>query len=265
MPKFTLSFKGLVLHIANEDGSRTAVLVNDHHHVPRLEIPSSVEVEEEGVGKGGEWNGEVTGDYREYDLKGRKVEIENVATSAVIVDSSFEKLVPKLQAILEGDFIPGEDDLMDEVRHKESKEAAAYVDYSGGTLSVLECFLIGASFVPPIAGDPRCIGQTILFAGSTTTGSRITIKDGLGNSLIVPDGTEIGIKNTAPGRGGHHLAYGRLLNSKKKPRPMVEDGECTACVHQKGAFMESKSDRTEQEGWDSAASLSIECSNSQWP
>lgn len=262
MPSFTLFFTGLILHRANDDGSRTAILVHAHHHDPRLIIPVGSRVSEDQG-----WRGTLIGSSLVYDLHKRVVAIDQIENSATIVDQSFVDRVPRLQEVLETRFDPVADDLENDVKGKKPKDdvAVAYVDYRGGTLSVFDCFQKEADFEPTVAGFPRCIGRRIQFAGRTTEGLNLTLTDGRGSSLVVLGGSNIAIMNTASGKG-HHIEYGRLLKSKKKPRTMAERGVCTTCLPtEEETFAESKSDRAEQLSERYTRGLSIECSNSQWP
>lgn len=279
MSDFTITFNGLIMHYDRGASGKSAVLVHDEpDHVPELIISKTARDSESG------WTGTLVGNNYVYPLKGRTVTIDDIATGAVTAEATFTKHVPSLQAILTAADTP-----IDDVANKKIKDKAivAFVDYSGGKIAVDECFETEIVFDPAITGDPRCIGRLITFTGSTTTGTKITIRDGLGGSLVVEDGTEIRIRNSSAGGTLHHKEYKRLLKLAKEPRDMIPTvRNCATCTPRVSAFVRIDPRRLEQilevvpelqKPFDSyrrdikgiffvpRRSVSIECSNTQWP
>lgn len=250
MATFTLLFEGLIAHQAEGIKAKTAVLVDAEHHTPRLVIPKGVPVMEPADTN---WKG-VEKDYgREYSLENRKITIEGIEVSNMAIDLSFVRHVPSLKSFFEAD-----DDLELKVGRKELEDqvTVAFVDYSGGTLSVFKAFEKEVRFIPPLDSDPKCLAETIQFDGKTTTpaGSDIRINDGLGWYIVVPDQTRIWIQNISEHTGaGHQREYRRLMTQKRNPRPMVETRR--TCSSFSSTSEKSPGRR----------SLSIECSNAQWP
>jgi hypothetical protein len=246
MASFTMLFAGLILHHAKGVRAKTAVLVDALHHTPKLIIPKGVPVEEPTS-----WTGVDTDYGREYDLRRRKIKIEDIDQSGMGIDLSFLRHVPSLKNFFEAD-----DDLVSKVGSKEIEDevTAAFVDYSGGALSIFDFFEKEVRFIPPMSDDPHCLARTIQFDG-TTTGPKIKIQDELDGYIVVPDQTQIRIENISEHPGGHQKEYRRLMKQKRDPRRMVETNR--TC---RSSSLKAKGDTFPE-----FLSLSIECSNSQWP
>ena len=280
MPSFTLTFSGLIMHYDRANDGKRAVLVDDPSHAPVLVVPTA------GATPNG-WTGTPSGGFTLFPLKDRHVVIVNSASGAVTGDSKFASKVPSLKNILKNP----SDNPHDEIRNGTliNNKIAAYVDYSGAnTLTVTECFESEMVFDPAITGDPRCIGKTISFTGTTTTGNKITIKDLKSNGTIeVPDGTEIAIRNTSSGGAAHHKEFKRLMKLNTEPIDMVRTVRtCANCAAVTSNFVELPGRKLEAllelfpelrkafefVGPDirgmfvvAVASVSVECSNTQWP
>lgn len=251
MADFTMLFIGLILHYGEGIKSKTAVLVDVPHHTPELVIPADVDPIDEC-----NWPSQITQYGRAYDLKGRKVTIEDIdQLSNMKIDYHFYRRVPNLKGIFEPD-----DAIVLSVERKEIKDGVttAFVDYSGGELSIFDYFCKEVRSIPPASDDPHCLARTVRFDG-TTTGSTIKINDGLGGYIVLPDQIKIRIQNIAEEDGLHQREYRRLMTKKKLPSSIVETNRrCKSCSPehendpQLGVFPIPRS-------------VSIECSNSQWP
>lgn len=246
MTTFTMLFKGLIVHHGEQVHAKTAVLVDAEHHTPKLVVPKGVPVKEPANTN---WKG-VEKDYgREYGLKNRKITIEGIEVSNMKIDSSFLRHVPSLKSFFEAD-----DHIEPKVGRKEleNQVTAAFVDYSGGTLSVFEVFKKEVRFIPPLGSDPKCLAETIQFVGMAT-GSEVKIQDDSKDYIVVPDQTRIWILNISEHIGGRHQReYRRLMQQKRDPRRMVETNRTCSSFALNG-------------NKERFFSLSIECSNSQWP
>jgi hypothetical protein len=204
MRTMTVTFEGLMLHVGDDRDTagmkkNHVALVNDARHTPLVKIDG-----DDLIPKGA--------DFENKLRKGDTVRFG--AASPASTDADFRELVPHLRPLLkDGDL----DQLIKTASHKH-KNAIAFVEYSGGDLSVPGTFDHQARFLfsdGTEVGSPQCVARLVVYERESPDIATLEIvhhdKDGNQTGVLpisIRGDATIRISNTSTSGKHFHLFRG---------------------------------------------------------
>jgi len=272
-------FRGLIAHVEITNASR-CVLVKD---IDKIHRPVLIAAEGDFTNNGFPVL-KSTGGFTWFDLRNLIVNMTGLKPGSPIWKTHFRYDVPSLQAVLKFNSTTiALDDLIydDETLHD---SAFSYVDITGGSLNMLDCFDSQAKFAEPDPHDPKCLARHVIYTADNT--DTVQLKDQKGHSLTIQKDATIQIFNRAGG-GNHFHEFLNIAatyaSGIRCPKPVANSGDdsavCVGCLpvhapkpeptpvsgtsardrHNCGANSMGSAKPADGRGAD------VECTNSHWP
>lgn len=241
-------FQGLIAHVKvdNRDISR-AVLVAAPAHVPKMVVTDRDIVGTPtfprlfGAPAGETW----------FDLSGQQVRVVGLPHGPTVQETSFDATVPALSKVLNFGQKPKK--LDDDVHgSKLHPKAFTYIDLTGGTLAVDECFKKQAIFDDPAQGDPKCVARYVTYETGTFPNTMEFIGNN-GQKVEVKSTASVNVFNTS-GTGIHFHMFQELAANASSIRNLnINPGkycgkDCVKVVVKIEPF-----------------GADLECTNTHWP
>ena len=244
MPRFTINFRGLICHVAENEGQPDlkthATIVDAPAHKPMIILPNKPPI----------------------DLKDGDVVRFAVGEGTARADNLVNIHVPRLKMLR-----LLKDDLTDDVRHHNhtnNDKVSTFVLYPDGSLTVTDVFRIRKlQFLDDDDNELAriCMSKVVRFTSDSSDPTELVITDKNGNERREPiDGDTIEIRNETGSSGKHFHMYEGLARNPGIARIRETAEPCTL-----GQEISESDWRRQRQEVVVPDDPDPECSNSQWP